>query len=1404
MTRSDLTLPASARRTPPPPTRRTAAPASTSKSGSFASLVGKSGATSGAPARTSGVRQETTTVRNQNAQIQRSNAPSAFKELTAKIASGEKDKGKDTGVLGSVSGLLHDVPGVGWGLDKAGEFLQAEPVQDVLKTIDIPRAAVVSGLDQALEAAGMVPDNGEDFGQQFNRRMSYSELTHTVEGLPGWAQGIAGFAGDIALDPTSYIGVGMGKAAIEGVTAVGRRELAEQIVTRAGSAGLKDAEMQAAERLAAAAGQRGRGALTTRGLRAANVEEELAAKLNMKPTFGVQVRIPGWEKSVGGRRVVEAVEDVKGAVKARMANTTGGRIMRQLRAPDFDAALTDVLYSGKGSAHVRASAARVLAATHMGRGESAALVDRMSRWTKAELRPLLKSNVDWEQAMHEVETGAVKSHAAQKLDEFFGTLADAAEAAGIPFDRRQGYIPHRATLEAKNFMTDPEAFKAFGMDMSKVTEKFEKPRQIQVGDNWFGEKVTDTSIRNLNRISRSKVGFDFFETNPDKLIAKTLGEAGDAAERHARNRALSAMGAPVEEIERVVKDVVDPKTAERIRKLSSLQSQSRRQEAELLQKATNKRQYAVQAATRALQSRGKKLVQELSRAEVALDRSVDELSNLAVERTAADGALQAATVARDHAIAAADTARATTRRDAMRRADQLRDEVVTRQTRVDALKAKHEQLITDTAEAEQIYTQAVLKHMDDARLEAAAAQRKVSQTTMRNKAMKASQVQGEAFTRATHAAEQAGAATEKATKPLVKAEQALEATRGEVRATAAAHPNALPEVKSVAAVKQKIAGLDQAARAAEITKMTSEDLIPNLQARAEELEAAVQEGVTAHAASFAKRKLKNTTEREMASMLADKARMLSEVLQREGLDKQVATVAKYEGQAVALEADALIHADRAAMRADTISYLKDANTRRILKQQIKDGFTDIGGGYQTMDETLARQLAQVVSIFDSPKATNALLKGYDAWNKWFRTWAVTSPGFIVRNLEGGWLNNVISGVKMQDYKLFRRHLNVYKSGSGWEDRFIEKYGISELHKFQGALDAIAGTGWGQSAQEAGIGLFSKHGVRRAWDKTLGTENPLSVAVRNRNEGAEELMRGAHAYMVFRRSGKDAAGAWPVNDAINSVAKYHFNYRDISSFDRAAKRVVPFWTFMSRNIPLQLENIAKHPDVLNRTYGNLKRTLEQGSDEQPIVPSYFMNLGGIRLGDIPVIGSGGDQEYLMLDLPFLRMQDDLNKFTDIERVFSDMNPAIKVPLELQAHKQFFSGIPLSDTRMETPPAIAEAPGVKQLLQQVGWLTKDAEGRDVMSDAHSYAIEAMSPMSNRVDRIVPPAQKHPGEKGYEREQQYLGDKQKENLLSILFGVGIRTNSPERQQGEMLRRSRELKNLLDEAKTKGYVKG
>jgi hypothetical protein len=198
------------------------------------------------------------------------------------------------------------------------------------------------------------------------------------------------------------------------------------------------------------------------------------------------------------------------------------------------------------------------------------------------------------------------------------------------------------------------------------------------------------------------------------------------------------------------------------------------------------------------------------------------------------------------------------------------------------------------------------------------------------------------------------------------------------------------------------------------------------------------------------------------------------------------------------------------------------------------------------------------------------------------------------------------------------------------------------------------------------------------------------------------------------------------------------------------------------------------------------------------------LGAIQLGDVPIIGRPGDQDYLMLDLPFLRLQEDVQKFSDIEKLFADMNPIIKTPMELKAHEQFFSGIPLSDTRMENAPFPATLPGVSQLLQAAGWAEKDQEGRLVMSDAHSYAMSAMNPMTSRIERLQPTQMKNPGDPGYDREREYVNDKSVENLLSILGGVTVRTNAPERQQGEMLRRSRELKTLLDEAKNSGYLKG
>ena len=54
-----------------------------------------------------------------------------------------------------------------------------------------------------------------------------------------------------------------------------------------------------------------------------------------------------------------------------------------------------------------------------------------------------------------------------------------------------------------------------------------------------------------------------------------------------------------------------------------------------------------------------------------------------------------------------------------------------------------------------------------------------------------------------------------------------------------------------------------------------------------------------------------------------------------------------------------------------------------------------------------------------------------------------------------------------------------------------------------------------------------------------------------------------------------------------IAKFHFDYTEMSDLDRMARRFIPFWTFMSRNLPLQMEQMFTNPRMYLQ-YQNLKR------------------------------------------------------------------------------------------------------------------------------------------------------------------------------------------------------------------------
>ena len=80
--------------------------------------------------------------------------------------------------------------------------------------------------------------------------------------------------------------------------------------------------------------------------------------------------------------------------------------------------------------------------------------------------------------------------------------------------------------------------------------------------------------------------------------------------------------------------------------------------------------------------------------------------------------------------------------------------------------------------------------------------------------------------------------------------------------------------------------------------------------------------------------------------------------------------------------------------------------------------------------------------------------------------------------------------------------------------------------------------------------------------------------------------------------------------IKAVQKYLFDYGDISPFERSVlKRVMPFYTWSRKNIPLQFEAIALHPDKINKI--NIAKENIQAANNVQVpdpseVPSYVVD------------------------------------------------------------------------------------------------------------------------------------------------------------------------------------------------------
>lgn len=146
-------------------------------------------------------------------------------------------------------------------------------------------------------------------------------------------------------------------------------------------------------------------------------------------------------------------------------------------------------------------------------------------------------------------------------------------------------------------------------------------------------------------------------------------------------------------------------------------------------------------------------------------------------------------------------------------------------------------------------------------------------------------------------------------------------------------------------------------------------------------------------------------------------------------------------------------------------------------------------------------------------------------------------------------------------------------------------------------------------------------------------------------------------------------------------KIHFDYGDLTDFERKVmRRLVPFYTFQSRNLPLQLENLVTRPSTITTQL----RPIAAARGEY--TPDWIGSGVAIPVGE----NEDGTQRYVsQLGLPIedaferMKFSGGLPDLPGTAMAYAaGLNPYLKGAVENMMDRQFFSGRRLSDLRPTT--------------------------------------------------------------------------------------------------------------------------
>jgi uncharacterized protein YoxC len=389
----------------------------------------------------------------------------------------------------------------------------------------------------------------------------------------------------------------------------------------------------------------------------------------------------------------------------------------------------------------------------------------------------------------------------------------------------------------------------------------------------------------------------------------------------------------------------------------------------------------------------------------------------------------------------------------------------------------------------------------------------------------------------------------------------------------------------------------------------------------------------------------------------------------------------------------------------------------VMEQVLSDQFARFADELLVGPNALVmrREVAAMGARVQEALSTHAIWRFWDEQIAFFKAYATATPGFHVRNQMSATFMNISDGVSVAMHlKAFR----MWKALKEDSEKFLREADAATLE----ALPAVFGSGAGGPFSSAALDLdMIKHRPMQAL-----TNTPWTKLSRWAGEYVEGPVRLAMALDTVAKGGS-------TEFALQRITRIHFDYSHLSNFDRQMRRLIPFWTYMSRNLPMQVQQMWLNPRLYAH-YNSLVRNFRTDGNGE-YVQLWWEEKGAWRVGE-----HNGVSQYLMPDFQHVDLKRELETFTNPRMFLSSSVPMLSVPAELIGDRKFFSGNSFRDDE-------------NKLL---------------------YALQQLLPPMNTSQRLF-------GGGDY-------GDERRVQSWANFWGVPLRQLTPTQERSEKRRRERE----------------